>query len=80
LVSKPVATFFSDLASKLVTTVFSHLALKPVMMISHSLASKPVMMVSPDLKNARATFQRDMNLIFHDLLGIILEIYIDVSV
>ena len=29
------------------------------------------------LKNARATYQRVMNLIFHDLLGIILEVYID---
>nr|AAQ56390.1 putative gag-pol precursor [Oryza sativa Japonica Group] len=29
------------------------------------------------LKNAGATYQRAMNLIFHDLLGIILEIYID---
>ena len=28
------------------------------------------------LKNARTTYQRDMNLIFHDLLGIILEVYI----
>jgi hypothetical protein len=28
-------------------------------------------------KNAGATYQRAMNLIFHDLLGIILEIYID---
>jgi hypothetical protein len=31
-------------------------------------------------KNADATYQRAMNLIFHDLLGIILEIYIDVVV
>jgi hypothetical protein len=30
-----------------------------------------------DLKNAGATYQRAMNLIFHDLLGIILELYID---
>jgi hypothetical protein len=30
-----------------------------------------------DLKNARATYQRAMNLIFHDLLGTILEVYID---
>jgi hypothetical protein len=30
-----------------------------------------------DLKNVGATYQRVMNLIFHDLLGIILEIYID---
>jgi hypothetical protein len=29
------------------------------------------------LKNADATYQRAMNLIFHALLGIILEIYID---
>jgi hypothetical protein len=29
------------------------------------------------LKNASATYQRVLNLIFHDLLGIILEIYID---
>jgi hypothetical protein len=29
------------------------------------------------LKNASATYQRAMNLIFYDLLGIILEIYID---
>jgi hypothetical protein len=29
------------------------------------------------LKNAGATYQRSMNIIFHDLLGIILEIYID---
>jgi hypothetical protein len=29
------------------------------------------------LKNAEATYQRAMNLIFHDLLKIILEIYID---
>jgi hypothetical protein len=29
------------------------------------------------LKNASVTYQRAMNLIFHDLLGIILEIYID---
>jgi hypothetical protein len=29
------------------------------------------------LKNANATYQRAMNLIVHDLLGIILEIYID---
>jgi hypothetical protein len=31
-------------------------------------------------KNASATHQRAMNLIFHELLGIILEIYIDVVV
>jgi hypothetical protein len=29
------------------------------------------------LKNTGATYQRAMNLIFHDLLGIILEIYLD---
>jgi hypothetical protein len=29
------------------------------------------------LKNAGATYQRTMNLIFHDLLAIILEVYID---
>jgi hypothetical protein len=29
------------------------------------------------LKNAGATYQRAMNLIFHDLLGIIIEVYID---
>ena len=29
------------------------------------------------LKNAGATYQRAMNLIFHDLLGIILEVYIE---
>jgi hypothetical protein len=29
------------------------------------------------LKNANATYQRAMNLMFHDLLGIILEVYID---
>ncbi|KAL6222115.1 hypothetical protein ACLB2K_005507 [Fragaria x ananassa] len=29
------------------------------------------------LKNARATYQRAMNLIFHDILGKILEVYID---
>jgi hypothetical protein len=29
------------------------------------------------LKNVGAIYQRAMNLIFHDLLGIILEIYID---
>jgi hypothetical protein len=29
------------------------------------------------LKNAGATYQREMNLIFHDLLGIIVEVYID---
>jgi hypothetical protein len=28
-------------------------------------------------KNAGATYQRAMNLIFHDLLGIIIEVYID---
>jgi hypothetical protein len=29
------------------------------------------------LKNVRATYQRAMNFIFHDLLGVILEVYID---
>ena len=29
------------------------------------------------LKNAGATYQRVMNLIFHDLIGVILEVYID---
>jgi hypothetical protein len=29
------------------------------------------------LQNAGATYQRAMNLIFHDLLGIIVEVYID---
>ena len=29
------------------------------------------------LKNTGATYQRAMNLIFHDLLGIVLEVYID---
>jgi hypothetical protein len=29
------------------------------------------------LKNAGATYQRDMNLIFHDLLGVLMEFYID---
>ena len=29
------------------------------------------------LKNAGATYQMAMNLIFHDLLGVILEVYID---
>ena len=29
------------------------------------------------LKNSGATYQRAMNLIFHDLLGVILEVYID---
>ena len=28
-------------------------------------------------KNTSATYQRAMNLIFHDLLGVILEVYID---
>jgi hypothetical protein len=32
------------------------------------------------LKNASTTYQRAMNLIFHDTLGIILEVYIDDSV
>jgi hypothetical protein len=29
------------------------------------------------LKNTGATYQRAMNLIFHDLLGMIVEVYID---
>jgi hypothetical protein len=29
------------------------------------------------LKNAGATYQGDMNLIFHDLLGVLVEICID---
>jgi hypothetical protein len=29
------------------------------------------------IENAGATYQRAMNLIFHDLLGVILEVYID---
>ena len=29
------------------------------------------------LKNTGATCQRDMNLILHNLLGVILEVYID---
>jgi hypothetical protein len=29
------------------------------------------------LRNARATYQQAMNLIFHDLLGILQEVYID---
>jgi hypothetical protein len=29
------------------------------------------------LKNAGATYQRAMDLIFHDLLGVIVEVYID---
>jgi len=32
------------------------------------------------LKNAGATYQRAMNLIFHDLLGVILKVYIDDTV
>jgi hypothetical protein len=35
-----------------------------------------VVMIS-GLKNAGATYQSVMNLIFHDLLGITLEVYID---
>jgi hypothetical protein len=30
-----------------------------------------------DLKNTGATYQRVMNLIFHDFLGIIFEIFVD---
>jgi hypothetical protein len=29
------------------------------------------------LKNVGATYQRDMNLIFHDLLRVLMEVYID---
>jgi hypothetical protein len=29
------------------------------------------------LRNAGAMYQRAMNLIFHDLIGILLEVYID---
>jgi hypothetical protein len=29
------------------------------------------------LKDASATYQRAMNLIFHDLLGVLIEVYID---
>jgi hypothetical protein len=29
------------------------------------------------MKNAGATYQRAMNLIFHDLLGVLMEVYID---
>jgi hypothetical protein len=29
------------------------------------------------LKNAGATYQRAMNLIFHDLLGVLMEVYMD---
>jgi hypothetical protein len=29
------------------------------------------------LKNAGAMYQRAMNLIFHDLLGVLMEVYID---
>ena len=28
-------------------------------------------------KNTGATYQRDMNLIFYDFLGVVLEVYID---
>ena len=30
-----------------------------------------------ELKNTGATYQRTMNLIFHDLIGIIFKVYID---
>jgi hypothetical protein len=30
-----------------------------------------------DFKNAGAMYQRAMNLIFHDLLGVLMEVYID---
>jgi hypothetical protein len=33
--------------------------------------------MTSDLKNAGATYQCAINLIFHDLLGVILEVYID---
>jgi hypothetical protein len=33
--------------------------------------------VTSGLKNAGATYKRAMNLIFHELLGIIVELYID---
>jgi hypothetical protein len=29
------------------------------------------------MKNAGATYQQAMNLIFHDLLGVMVEVYID---
>jgi hypothetical protein len=32
------------------------------------------------LKNVGATYQRAMNLILHDLLGVIMEVYIDDTV
>jgi hypothetical protein len=34
-------------------------------------------MMTFGLKNASATYQRAMNLIFHDLLGVLMEVYID---
>jgi hypothetical protein len=33
--------------------------------------------MSLGLKNVDATYQRAMNLLFHELLGIIVEVYID---
>jgi hypothetical protein len=33
--------------------------------------------ISFGLKNVGATYQRAMNLIFHDLLGVLMEVYID---
>lgn len=36
-----------------------------------------VVVVTFGLKNVGATFKRAMNFIFHDLLAIILEVYID---
>jgi hypothetical protein len=35
------------------------------------------MVMTSGLRNAGATYERAMNIIFHDLLGIILEVYID---
>ena len=38
---------------------------------------RPLDVMTFGLKNVGATYQRAMNLIFHDLLGVILEVYID---